>query len=54
MFNKLTKEQREEVKKKKAYHTALIKQGRYAEARRCGPKVIAMEYGIDRSMVYRY
>lgn len=41
------------IREKKRKHSQLISEGRYAEARQCGPKVIAFEHGVDKATVYK-
>ena len=50
---KLTYFDKVEIKRRKKEHADLIAIGNYAAARRCGPKVIAGVFGVDKSLVHR-
>ncbi len=53
-YSKLSQAQRDQVVAKKKLHGELIASGNHVEARKVGAKVIATEFGISRSMIYRY
>lgn len=41
------------IREKLRKHAKLISEGRYAEARKYGPKVIAFEHGVHVTTVYK-
>jgi DNA-binding phage protein len=53
MNKKLTNDDYQEIIRRKQQHDSLIKQRRFTEARQIGPKVIARDFGINRTTVYK-
>jgi len=49
---KLSTDEIQGVVDKMKHHQSLIKNGNYKDARQCGPKVIAFEYGISPQYTY--
>ena len=50
---KLTYFDKVEIKKRKVHHNQLRAKGLFRQARHCGPKVIARDFGISPSRVHR-